>query len=135
MFLVAIIDLFTRKVVEYSMGESPNSELVIKAIKNAINIQKPTRGVILHSDRGIQFTSEETMNICKTYKIQQSFSTTGCPYDNAPMESFFATLKKEEVRQHKYKTIQDAKLAIFEYIEIFLLASLWDTIFIENILL
>ncbi|MGL4388661.1 MAG: IS3 family transposase [Brevinema sp.] len=119
LFLGMILDLYTRKIVGYKMGTKPNSQLVIEAIKNAILIQKPKKGLILHTYRGIQYTSEETMKICRKHRIIRLYSAPGCPYDNALMESFFATLKKEKVRHRKYPSIKEAKISIFEYIAVF----------------
>lgn len=95
-----------------------NSKLAIDAVKNALNLRIPVKPFILHSDLGSQYTSSEFESYLKsTNLITHSFSSKGCPYDNACIESFHASLKKEEVNLVKYYNYNYAKLAIFQYIE------------------
>jgi len=95
-----------------------NADTALKAIKNAIEIQKPDfKSLILHSDLGSQYTSSTVEEYLKSKGIKHSYSKKGYPYDNAPMESFHASLKKEEPRMNKYIDLEDTKISIFEYIE------------------
>ncbi|WP_425305488.1 transposase [Caldanaerobacter subterraneus] len=103
------MDLHTKKV--YAFSKTMDTALAIKAIENAYNAQKPRGKLILHSDLGSQY------NILSKGNIRHSFSHKGCPYDNAYIESFHASLKKEEVNLATYYDFNAARLAIFEYIE------------------
>jgi len=100
------------------MSKSIDTALALQAMKNAIKLQKPTKPLILHSDLGYQYTSSAFKEyISNTKLITHSFSGKGCFYDNAFIESFHASLKKEEVHLVKYFDYDAARLAIFEYIE------------------
>lgn len=100
------------------MSKSIDTSLALRAVKNAIELQKPTKPLILHSDLGCQYTSNTFKEYMASAKmITHSFSSKGCPYDNACIESFHASLKKEEVHLVKYFDYDTARLAIFEYIE------------------
>lgn len=119
LYLSMIMDLFSRKIIGLSMGEYLNTFLVEKALKQAICHRSNIQGVIHHSDRGCQYTSEEFEKVAKANKIILSMSSTGNCYDNAVAESFFYTLKTEHIYQDKYATREEAKRSIFEYIEVF----------------
>ncbi|MDC2863709.1 IS3 family transposase [Bacillus sp. BP-3] len=116
-YLASVMDLYSKKIVGYSFSRNMTTNLVVKALENAYYTQKPPEGLILHTDLGTQYTSKELQTILANYKINPSFSKKGCPYDNACMESFHATLKKEEVYRTKYVTFEQANLALFQYIE------------------
>lgn len=116
-YLASVLDLHTKKIVGYSFSTSMTTELVLQALANAIDVQQPEEGLILHTDLGSQYTSEDFDQALKEAKIDQSFSRKGCPYDNACIESFHATLKKEEVYQTTYIDFEAARLALFGYIE------------------
>ncbi|WP_446899823.1 IS3 family transposase [Clostridium sp. LBM24168] len=117
-YLASVMDLYSRKIIGYSFSKSMDSKLAIDAIKNAINLQKPVKPLILHSDLGSQYTNSEFENyLLSTNLITHSFSSKGCPYDNACIESFHASLKKEEVNLVKYYNYNSAKLAMFQYIQ------------------
>lgn len=117
LYLAAVMDLLTRKILGYSMSSRINSQLVHNACKSASRgIQKPG---VFHSDRGSQYGSSEVIDFCKNFRMKQSMSRKGNPYDNAAMESFFHTLKVELVNRKKYKTRDQARQDIFEYIEIY----------------
>lgn len=117
-YLASVMDLYSRKIVGFAMSKNMTSDLSVQAIKNAIKLQRPREPLILHSDLGSQYTSSEFQKyISKTKIIKHSFSTKGCPYDNACIESFHASLKKEEVNLVKYFDFDAARLSIFEYIE------------------
>jgi transposase InsO family protein len=117
-YLASVMDLYSRKIIGYAMSKSIDTDLALQAVKNAIKLQKPTKPLILHSDLGCQYTSSAFKEyIASINIIKHSFSGKGCPYDNACIESFHATLKKEEVHLVNYFDYDVARLAIFEYIE------------------
>lgn len=116
-YLASILDLHTKKIVGYSFSKSMTTELVIPTLTNAINVQQPEEGLILHTDLCSQYTSEDFEKAVKAAKIEQSFSRKGCPYENACIESFHATLKNEEVYQTIYMDFEAARSALFQYIE------------------
>ena len=117
-YLASVMDLHTRKIIGFAMSKYIDTNLALKAVKNAIQLQKPTNRLILHSDLGCQYTSKEFKEyILSTKIITHSFSGKGCPYDNACIESFHASLKKEEVNLVTYYDFNAARLDIFEYIE------------------
>ena len=117
-YLASVLDLYSKKIIGHAMSKVIDTTLALQAVKNAIQIQKPTKRLILHSDLGCQYTSSAFKEYIDNTKIvTHSFSSKGCPYDNACIESFHASLKKEEVYQVKYFDFHAAKLAIFEYIE------------------
>jgi len=119
LYLSAVIDLFSRKVVGLSMGERIDAFLIERAVRQALCHRRPPEGLIHHSDRGSQYTSEEFEKVAKENGILLSMSSTGNCYDNAVAESFFHTLKTEHVYHEKYQTREEAKRSIFEYIELF----------------
>ena len=116
-YLAIVMDLFDLKVVGWSYGLNMNDELVIEALKKAITNRGLERDGIFHSDRGSQYTSNNYEELLNSLNIKHSYSKKGYPYDNASMESFNAILKKEEVNVNNYETFEEAKLAIFEFIE------------------
>lgn len=117
-YLASVMDLYSRKIVGYAMSKTIDTQLALQAVKNAIKLQRPDSHLILHSDLGCQYTSSDFKEyISSTKIITHSFSSKGCPYDNACIESFHASLKKEEVYLVKYYDFNVARLAIFEYIE------------------
>ncbi|ABY92065.1 Integrase, catalytic region [Thermoanaerobacter pseudethanolicus ATCC 33223] len=117
-YLATVIDLYTKKVIGYAFSKTMDTELAIRAVENAYNAQKPQGKLILHSDLGSQYTSTKFQEyILSKGNIKHSFSHKGCPYDNACIESFHASLKKEEVNLATYYDFDTARLAIFEYIE------------------
>ena len=93
------------------------TDLIIQALTNAYASQKPKDEIIFHTDLGSQYTNKEFKDLTSDLNMIQSFSRKGCPYDNACIESFHATLKKEEVYQTTYVTFEQARLALFQYIE------------------
>ncbi len=116
-YLAIVMDLFDLKVIGWTYGMNMTDELVIEAFKKAMNNRGLSEGGIFHSDRGSQYTSNDFETMLNNLKINHSYSKKGYPYDNASMESFNAILKKEEVNVNSYKTFEEAKLAIFEFIE------------------
>lgn len=119
LYVAAIKDMATREIVGWAMDAHLRSELCCDALNMALGRRGPVPGLIHHSDRGVQYVGSEYRALLGSAKIVQSMSRTGQCLDNAPMESFFASLKKELVHRECFKTRAQAKAAIFEYIEVF----------------
>jgi putative transposase len=119
LYLAAVEDLYSRKIVGWSMSDRIDSRLVVDALEMAVEQQLPGDGLIAHSDRGVQYASEHYRELLMRHGIMCSMSRKGNCWDNAPMESFFATLKKELVHSEDYLTRTEARQSIFEYIEVF----------------
>ena len=119
LYLAVVIDLFSRKVVGWSMADHMKAELVNDALLMAIWKRKPDQGLLWHTDRGSQYASVSHREILKQHGVKQSMSRKGNCWDNAVSESFFHTLKTELVHHVKFKTKKEAKLTIFEFIEVF----------------
>lgn len=111
------MDFHSKKIIGYAYGTSMTAELAVKAVKNACTNVRDTKGIILHSDLGTQYTSRLFEDYLSSKEIIHSFSRKGNPYDNACIESFHSILKKEEVNHHRYFDFSVARKAIFEYIE------------------
>ncbi len=110
-----IIDLYDRSVVVTVNGKHITTELALRALIIALKRHKPSRGLIFHSDQGSQFTSKEFVHFCEAHFIQQSMSRAGCPYDNAPIERYFNTLKHELIRLFEFKTEQKLDIAVTDF--------------------
>lgn len=119
LYLAIVLDLFSRQIVGWSMSGRMKAELVNDALLMAVWKRKPGKGLIWHTDRGSQYASEAHRKVCKQHRILQSMSRKGDCWDNAVSESFFHTLKTELTHHHRFKTREEAKQAIFEYIEVF----------------
>jgi transposase InsO family protein len=119
LYLAAVEDLYSRMVVGWSMAEHMESRLVVDALEMAVLRRLPGEGLLAHSDRGSQYASEHYQRLLGRHGIACSMSGVGQCWDNAPMESFFATLKKELVHHEDYQTRAQARASIFEYIETF----------------
>lgn len=119
LYLAVVLDLFSRRVIGWAMNHRMSTDLVISALKMAHYHTNPKSQVLLHSDQGSQFSSYDWSLALKTYNIKPSMSRRGNCYDNAVVESFFKTLKKEAVRKHVFSTREEAKQALFAYIEMF----------------
>jgi transposase InsO family protein len=119
LYVAVVIDLYSRFVVGYAMHRSIQRQLVIEAMEMALRHRGSCQGLIHHSDRGSQYASEDYQNLLKKHGMLVSMSRRGNCWDNAPAESFFATLKKELIhqRQHAYKTRLEASRDISQYIE------------------
>jgi putative transposase len=115
----AVVDLFNKEVIGCALSRNPDTELVERALAQAIVIRKPNPWVGFHSDRGTQYRSRKCQRYLSEEGIMSSLSLKGCTYDNACMESFFATLKKEWVYQHTYVTMKSLESNLFEYVELF----------------
>ena len=119
LYVSAIMDVQTRKIIGLSIKGRLTQELTTDALVQAVKKERPVKGLIHHSDRGKQYTSYAYKELLDQYGLQSSMSRSGNCYDNAHIESFWSTLKKELVYGEKYKTRRDARLSIFEYIEVF----------------
>jgi len=120
LYLTTVIDLYDRKVVGWSLSSGMTTqETIVKAWRMAILNRPIAKGLLFHSDRGIQYASEKFRNILKNYSVTQSMSRKGNCWDNAVAESFFKTLKKECVYRYRFKTKREAELIVFDYIEAF----------------
>ena len=119
LYLAAILDVFNRKIVGWSMDDKLSHEVIADALRKAIRQRRPESGVVFHSDRGTQYTSYAFRDLMEQHGFVQSMNSSGNCYDNAVMESFFHTLKTELIYFEKYRTRQEARGSVFEYIEVF----------------
>jgi putative transposase len=119
LYLAAILDLYTRGIVGWAMSDRITSELTISALKMALRQHQPTPGLLHHSDQGSQYTDRNYQALLKDYGIQVSMNSAGSWYDNAPMESFFGSLKSELVHHRVYHTHKEARTDLFFYVEAF----------------
>jgi putative transposase len=119
-YLAAVVDLFSRKVVGWSMGTSLATELVSDALHSAIERRRPDgKRLLHHSDRGCQYTSDAYQQTLRLLGIECSMSRRGCCYDNAVMERFFWSLKHEWTNHERFANLEEARLSVFKYIETF----------------
>ena len=119
LYLAAILDLYTRRIVGWGMSERMTAALTNGALKMAIRRRRPGEGLIHHSDQGSQYTDGTYQALLRDHGIQASMNGVGSWYDNAPMESFFGTLKSELVHHRVYHTRDEARPDVFFYIEAF----------------
>lgn len=119
LYLAAVEDLYSRRIVGWSMGSRIDSRLAVDALEMAISRRLPGEGLVAHSDRGSQYASEHYQGLLARHGIICSMSRRANCWDNAPMESFFASLKKELTHGEAYATREEARASIFEYIEVF----------------
>lgn len=119
LYLAVIEDLFSRMVVGWAMDARMTSRLVVEALAMAVRRRLPGAELLTHSDRGSQYASEHYQRVLAKHSITCSMSRRADCWDNAPMESFFASLKKELVHHEDYQTREEAKASIFEYTEVF----------------
>ena len=119
LYLGVVLDLGSRMIVGWSMSESMTSRLVVDAMEMAWHRRLPGAGLLTHTDRGSQYASEHYRSLLAGHGIECSMSRRGNCWDNAVMESFFASLKKELVHRECYRDRQEAKASLFEYIEVF----------------
>lgn len=119
LYLAAVEDLYSRRVVGCAMAEHMESRLAVDALELAVRRRLPGEGLLSHSDRGSQYASEHYQRLLARHGIRCSMSRKADCWDNAPMESFFASLKKELVHDADFATRSEARAAIFEYIEVF----------------
>jgi transposase InsO family protein len=119
LYLAVVEDLYSRKVVGWSMAATMESRLVVDALEMAVSRRLPDEGLVAHSDRGSQYASDHYQSLLGKHGIECSMSGVAQCWDNAPAESFFASLKKELTHHEDYQTREEARASIFEYIEVF----------------
>jgi transposase InsO family protein len=119
LYLAVVLDMYSRRIVGWAMSDRMTSDLTISALKMALQHRDVQPGLIHHSDQGSQYTDGEYQQLLKDWQIEASMNGVGTWYDNAPVESFFATLKTERVHHHIYRTRDDARADIFHYVEAF----------------
>ena len=119
LYLAVVLDLFSRRVIGWSMQPRITSELVVDALLMAVWRRKPGGNVLVHSDQGSQYTSQDWTSFLKAHGLEGSMSRRGNCRDNAVAESFFQLLKRERVKRKIYNTRDDARADIFDYIELF----------------
>jgi putative transposase len=121
LYLAVVMDLFSRRIVGWAMEKTMEKELVLKALTMALRCRNPSReaSLLVHSDRGSQYASSDYQQLLKLYSLTCSMSRRGNCWDNSSMESFFGTLKTEHVFFERFKTREQARQSIFEWIECF----------------
>ena len=119
LYLATVMDLYSRRIVGWALDESMTEELVTAALDAALARREIEPGLILHSDRGVQYRSQKYIDHAVSKGMKLSMSRKGNCWDNAPMESFFSRLKVELIYAKNYQSIEEARSGIFEYIEIF----------------
>jgi putative transposase len=119
LYLAGIKDLFNGELVGYAMSERMTRSLVMQALFSAVSLKRPPAGLIVHSDRGAQYCSRDYRDLAKQLGMTMSMSRKGDCYDNAPIESFWGSLKNELVHHCRFATRAEAREAVTEYIEIF----------------
>lgn len=119
LYLCVVIDLYSGKVIGWSMQPRQDKTIVLNAIQMALGHMRPQTHVILHSDRGSQYTSYATQRFLKQNNLLCSMSAVGSCADNAPAESFFGLLKRERVYRRRYESRAQARMDVFDYIECF----------------
>jgi putative transposase len=119
MYLCAVLDLYSRRVVGWSMDKGLGTELAVRAVRMALLVRRPLRGLVLHTDRGVQYCAKAFRGLAEQRGIHQSMSRKGDCWDNACAETFFASLKTELVGSCIFETREQARREIFEYIEVF----------------
>ena len=113
------MDPYSRKIIGWSMKSTLVKEIVLDALMMAVWRRNPKAEVIVHSDQASQYGSDEWVRFCASHQLIPSMGRRGNCYDNAAVESFFGSLKKEKIRRHIFKTREEAKAEIFDYIEVF----------------
>ena len=113
------MDLYSRRIIGWSMSRRLSRHLAVNALTMALDQRRPDDDLIHHSDRGVQYMSDDFQDLLKTNGITCSMSGKGSCYDNAVVESFFASLKRERTRRTKYRTRDEARADVFDYIERF----------------
>jgi putative transposase len=119
LYLTVFLDLFSRMVVGWALSSSLSAQMVLTALYRAIRARRPSAGLIIHSDRGVQYACKDFRRVLEKHRFVQSMSRKGDCWDNAVAESFFGILKSELVHHERFKGPQDTLKALFEYIEVF----------------
>jgi putative transposase len=118
-YLAVVIDLYSRRVIGWSIQSRQTTEIVLQALHMAVWRRRPKTRVLIHSDQGSQFTSIEWASFLKHHDLEPSMSRRGNCHDNAVVESFFNLLKRERIRRKAYRTRDEARRDVFDYIEMF----------------
>ncbi|MBH0112002.1 IS3 family transposase [Novosphingobium sp. YJ-S2-02] len=118
-YLAVVIDLYPRRVVGWSMQSRQTSDVVLQALHMTVWRRKPKQRVLIHSDQGSQFTSMDWAAFIRAHNLKHSMSRRGNCHDNAAAESFFSSLKRERIRRRTYKTREEARQDVFDYVEMF----------------
>ena len=116
-YLAVVLDGFSRRVIGWALGRTLEAELALCALRVALSERRPAPGLVHHSDRGVQYASQQYTDVLKQHQAQISMSRKGNPYDNAACESFMKTLKYEEVYRNEYRDFQEARASIGEFLE------------------
>ena len=119
LYLAAVMDLYSRKIVGWSMKRSLHRDIVLDAILMAVRRRRPGQPVLVHSDQGTQYGSDDWHRFCRDHGLEPSMSRRGNCWDNAVAESFFGSLKRERVNRRHYKTVSEARADVFDYVEMF----------------
>jgi len=119
LYLAVVMDLYSRRIVGWSMSHRMSRRLVVDALEMAVAARRPEGPLIHHSDRGAQYTSDDFRAELARHGIECSMSSSGNCYDNAVVESFFGVLKRERVNRVRYRTREEARADLFAYIEVF----------------
>ena len=119
LYLAVVMDLYSRRIIGWSMSRRINRDIVVNALTMALDQRRPKGDLIHHSDRGSQYMSDDFQELLKANSITCSMSGKGSCYDNAVVESFFASLKRERTKRRKYRTRDEARADVFDYIERF----------------
>ena len=119
LYLAVVMDLYSRRIIGWSMSRRLSRHIAVNALKMALGQRRPGIDLIHHSDRGVQYLSDDFQDLLKKHGITCSMSDKGSCYDNAVVESFFASLKRERTRRKKYRTRDEARADVFDYIERF----------------
>ena len=117
--ICAILDLYSRKVISYKISQKHSSQLITSTFRSAYEDRRPAEGLIFHSDRGTQYTAFAFQKLLKTLHVEQSFSPSGKPCHNAAMESFFASLKREELYRRNYHSVEEFKECVRKYMDFY----------------
>lgn len=118
-YICAIIDLYARKVVAYKIGTKNSTQLVKSTFKTAYELRRPDNSLIFHTDRGSNYRSKSFCDYVKSLEVTQSFSRAYLPYDNSVMESFFSSLKREELYRTKYRSEKELRTDVDKYMNFY----------------
>lgn len=118
-FICVIMDLYARRVIAYKVGYSNNTHLVKETFRMAYESRKPEPGLIFHTDQGGNYRSRAFGDYLKAREVTQSFSKPGVPYDNSVVETFFASMKREELYRYKYRSEREFRAAVDRYIDFY----------------
>jgi putative transposase len=116
-YLAVVLDAYSRRVIGWALGRTLEDDLTIAALRMALRLRSPGLGLVHHSDRGVQYASQNYTNLLKQHQVRISMSRKGNPYDNAACESFMKTLKYEEVYRQEYRDLAEAQASIEQFIE------------------